>query len=79
MTAAEFKALIATLVDGDASAGKATRAALVAELEGRGLTTDEAETIVAESFEAEIKKRETARVTSRTSKLAAIRTALGLV
>jgi len=78
MTPAEFKAFVVTLVDGDASTSKSTRAALVAELLSRGLTPDEADVIVAESLAAELAKREAARLAARATKLAAIRTALGL-
>lgn len=78
MTPAQFRALTATLPTAEGDAAASTVALLVAELVTRGLTTDEARSIVDEVAAAEVAKVEAARLAARASKLSAIRTALGL-
>lgn len=79
MTAAEFKAIVAEIVTSTDGTGQGARIdALNAELISRGLTVDEASQIVSESMAAQAAKAEAARAAARASKLAAIRTALGL-
>lgn len=79
MTPAQFRALIAEIVSTNDGAGQASRVALlIAELEARGLSKEEAQLIFQESIAAEIARVESARLAARATKLAAIRTALGL-
>lgn len=78
MTPAQFRALAATLTTADGVTAAAAVVTLLAELTGRGLTDDEARSILDEVVTAEVAKVEAARVAARASKLAAVRTALGL-